>query len=448
MQQLDWGIGAFARVLCLAAATWVAAPVLAKDRMDGPLRAEIARIPAIDNHTHDDPLAAGRGSAWRASSPLGNAPYPDVAPLRRDDPQWIRAWKALYGYRYADFAPQHLSDLLATKRQLMTEAGNAWPTRVLDAAGVEVAFVNAAHLGAGQESGRFRWVPFADPLIAPLATERPLTGYPGGPITLADLMLESGVGELPRTLDAFLVTIVDPTLARWAAAGVPAVKFLCAYWRGLDIEVVGQERAARAYELGVMGKTLTSADEKALEDYLFVEVAARAARHGLAIHVHTGNGNGPYFNNATSSPALLEATLGLERLRAARVVLLHGGWPFPLITQAMLDKPNTYADFSAETFYLTTHALAAVLRGWLEWHPEKVLFGTDAYSDDDTPLSDYEEKQWLLTEKSRDAVAIALTGMIEDGEVTRGRAIEIARMVFRENAVRLYGLNGETSLHR
>jgi hypothetical protein len=67
-----------------------------------------------------------------------------------------------------------------------------------------------------------------------------------------------------------------------------------------------------------------------------------------------------------------------------------------------------------------------------------------AYSDENTPLSDYEEKQWLLTEKSRDAVAIALTAMMDSGEITRPRAIEIARMVFRENALKLYRLAPDT----
>jgi hypothetical protein len=52
------------------------------------------------------------------------------------------------------------------------------------------------------------------------------------------------------------------------------------------------------------------------------------------------------------------------------------------------------------------------LRGWLAWHPERVLFGSDAYSDANTPLSDYEEKQVLMTEKSRRALAIALTAMV------------------------------------
>jgi predicted TIM-barrel fold metal-dependent hydrolase len=431
-----------------ASALWIAAPAAAKDPMDLGLRAEIARIEAIDNHNHDDPVTVGRGSGWRPDFPLGAAAYPDVAPLRRDDPQWIRAWKALYGYKYSDFAPEHLAELLATKRRRMAEAGDSWPTKVLDVSGIQVAFVNAAHLGAGQVSARFRWVPFADPLLVPFSKDHAMASYPGGPVTIADVMHEAGVEALPGTLDEFIARVVEPTLARWAAARVPAVKIFAAYWRGLDFDVVPHERAARVYALGVAGTGLTSLDEKALEDYLFVEVSARAAEHGLVVHIHTGNGNGPYFDNTTANPGLLEDALGCERLGHARFVLLHGGWPFHLVTQAMLDKPNTYADFSAATFYLTTHALAEVIRGWLGWHPEKVLFGTDAYSDESTPLSDYEEKQWLLTEKSRDAVAIALTGMIDDGEVTRARAIEIARMVFRDNAIRLYGLQTKPVLPR
>jgi hypothetical protein len=35
---------------------------------------------------------------------------------------------------------------------------------------------------------------------------------------------------------------------------------------------------------------------------------------------------------------------------------------------------------------------------------------------------------------------MALTGMMNDEEISRDRAMEIARMVLRENAVKLYGL--------
>ena len=105
----------------------------------------------------------------------------------------------------------------------------------------------------------------------------------------------------------------------------------------------------------------------------------------------------------------------------------------------MLIKPNTYADFSTQEFMGSTESLSKTLRAWLEWYPEKILFGTDAYSEN-TPLGNWEEKLWLATRTSQKALAIALTGMMRDGQITRQRAEELARMVLRDNATKLYGL--------
>ena len=69
-----------------------------------------------------------------------------------------------------------------------------------------------------------------------------------------------------------------------------------------------------------------------------------------------------------------------------------------------------------------------------------MLFGTDL-----SPGSgsiDWEEIGWLTTSSARDALAMALTGMLDDGEITRPRALEIAKMVMRGNALRLYGWSG------
>ena len=44
---------------------------------------------------------------------------------------------------------------------------------------------------------------------------------------------------------------------------------------------------------------------------------------------------------------------------------------------------------------------------------------------------------------ARQALALALTGMMNDGEITRERAIELARKVMRENAVQLYSLKSK-----
>jgi len=67
-----------------------------------------------------------------------------------------------------------------------------------------------------------------------------------------------------------------------------------------------------------------------------------------------------------------------------------------------------------------------------------VLFGTDL-SPGGSPAIDWEEIGWQTTTSARDALAIALTEMMNDGEITRPRAMEIAKMVMRGNALRLYG---------
>jgi hypothetical protein len=87
-----------------------------------------------------------------------------------------------------------------------------------------------------------------------------------------------------------------------------------------------------------------------------------------------------------------------------------------------------------------THTLSETLREWLEWYPEKILFGTNSYSDPNTPLSDWEEKLWLTNRSSREVLAKALTAMMNDRQLTREAALNLASMVLRDNAVRLYKL--------
>jgi len=117
---------------------------------------------------------------------------------------------------------------------------------------------------------------------------------------------------------------------------------------------------------------------------------------------------------------------------------VHGGWPFTREITALLQKPNAYLDYSAQSLLLSPATLGGILREWLEYVPEKVMFGSDAY-----PYSSqlgWEESGWAAARTGRQALAIALTGMLRDGEVSRARASELARMVLRENARKLYGL--------
>jgi hypothetical protein len=66
------------------------------------------------------------------------------------------------------------------------------------------------------------------------------------------------------------------------------------------------------------------------------------------------------------------------------------------------------------------------------------MFATDAFAL--TPEVGWEEVGWLSNRTGRQALALALTAMMRDGEITRTRASELARMVMRDNAAGLYGI--------
>jgi predicted TIM-barrel fold metal-dependent hydrolase len=192
------------------------------------------------------------------------------------------------------------------------------------------------------------------------------------------------------------------------------------------------------YDRWAAGGDPPPADYAKLQDYLFRYVAHEAGRLHLPVHIHVLGGVGRYYRFREAEPLLLEPVLNDPALADTRFVIIHGGWPRADDVGYLIQKPNVYADFSNQTFFRSPHALAETLRGWLEQWPDKVLFGTDAgpYG----PPEGWEEVAWLSSTTGRRALAMALTGMVRDGDVTRARALEIARMVLHDNAARLYGL--------
>ena len=89
--------------------------------------------------------------------------------------------------------------------------------------------------------------------------------------------------------------------------------------------------------------------------------------------------------------------------------------------------------------------LATSLRYWLEWYPEKLLFGTDLWPNG-IPELDWEEIGWQANDTARRALGIALTGMLRDGEITRAQALAFARAVLHDNAAKLYRLDTPTAV--
>lgn len=421
-----------------------------ENEIDRGIAHQIDSIWAVDNHAHPvlSPPADATDRQFDALPVDSLEPESVPSAFRPDFPALHDAWKALYGLDAQPpldaEATKRLNDARTRVKQRQGEHFSDW---VLDRAHIGTQVANRVVLGRGVQPPRFRWVPYADALLFPLdnsglAAATPDRGqfFPLENKVRARYLQESGLTAIPPTLDAWLTKVVTPTLERQHAGGAIAVKFEVAYLRSLDFTDPPRDQAAKVYARWAHGGVPGPDQYKILQDFLFRYIAAECGRLGMAVHLHAMAGDGSYFSVAGVNPLLLEPLLNDSRLRKTNFVLLHGGWPYERITAALLEKPNVYADISSQDLLLPPHTEAQWLREWLEWEPEKVLFGTDGY-----PFSDemgWPESTWIANRNGREALGIALTGMLEDGEITRDQAYALARKVLRSNAETLYHFPG------
>jgi predicted TIM-barrel fold metal-dependent hydrolase len=415
---------------------------------DPDIAAEVRGIRAIDNHAHPVRVVAPGEAQDRGfdALPVDNMePQTDPVNLRAGVPAMVDAWNALYGLHLLDLSKPRLGNAEAAKEKLMAAKGNAYPEWVLDQMGEETMLANRVEMGPSIQPPRFRWVPYADALIFPLDNSKLAARNPDRKAFFAledDLraryLKRNGLQQPPGTLAEYLARVVTPTLEAHRRGGAVAEKFEAAYLRSLAFDKVDRTAADRVYAKFIGKLAAEETEYKPLQDFLFRYVAAECGRLGMAVHIHAMAGAGGYFEVSGANPLLLESVLNDPELRKTRFVMLHGGWPFIREIAALLTKPNAYLDFSQQDLMLPPSAMASNIREWLEIAPEKVLFATDAYPY--IPEMGWEESGWMAARTARDALSLALTGMMRDGEITRRRASELARMVLRDNARALYGL--------
>jgi uncharacterized protein len=306
-------------------------------------------------------------------------------------------------------------------------------------------FANRVAMGPGLAPPHFRWVSYVDALLLPLSTKAEAAVspdreklYPLEEKLLHRYLADLHIDRLPANLDGYLKSVVTPTLEAQQKGGCVAVKFEAAFLRALDFDDASADAAGKVYSRYIATGEPSHAEYKTLEDYLFRYIAREAGRLGMAVHIHTYNAPGNFYRAAGSDPLLMEPAFNDPTLRDTKFVMVHGGGVFAHHAGALLWKPNVYLDISAMTLIYPPVRLAEVMRPWLLEFPEKVLFGTDAAAFG--PDAGWELAAWIATNTGRQALAIALSEMMRNGEVTRGRAEEIATMVMRTNAATLYRL--------
>ena len=127
---------------------------------------------------------------------------------------------------------------------------------------------------------------------------------------------DAGLTALPGTLAGYVQREVLPTLARQKAGGAIAVKFEMAYLRDFavgDPAGGGGRGGLRAVAGGLRSRR--RADARLLSDYLFRRIALEAGRLGMAVHLHGLAGAVVLLFRGGGEPAAAGA--GVQRPAAA-----------------------------------------------------------------------------------------------------------------------------------
>ena len=402
-------------------------------------------IPIIDNHAHPALIGDAEMDALVFAPTELSVMEPFLLPLRLHPTiSYIPALRAFYGYPHTDLTPDHLQELKTLKRKQRSTSDLSYFNSVLDKVGISVSLANRVGMThAPLDRSRFKLVPFIDPYLFPLDNtvykkqSADYAAFFSSEEKLLKRYYEQVEVARPRSFEAYL-RFLHESLGRLKTDGAVAVKFEAAYLRSLRFNDPSGRQARRIYGRYRNTTEVPLEEYRDLQDYLFRYLLQEVAKLGLPVHIHTGLGIGNTFRLSEAHPLQLENILSDTQYRQTRFVLLHGGYPFTQETILLTAKPNVYVDASALSLLLYPQDVAKILKKWLMFAPEKILFGTDAIVIDEVVGA--EETYWLATETIRQALALALSEMVQEGRCDEAEAVRMARLLLHDNAAKLYGL--------
>src|SRR5215468_3441044 len=398
---------------------------------------KIERIPLYDNHAH--PGFADDNDVDAMAAPPGES---SVLRLRDDNPEFVSAAKALFGYPYDDFIPEHAKWLADRKKAAEMKGDSAYFDTILDKLNMDICLANRALMAPYLDPARFHWVFFGDSFFYPFDNRDQKTSTPdmGVYIPLQEKMLlrykkQMNMGGLPPVLTDY-EDFVRRTMEDNQKHGGVAMKFEAAYFRTLYFSDPPREKAAVIYAKYKDGG-IPSADEYRLfQDYIFRVMVVQAGKLKLPMHFHSAVGIGDYFSLRQGNVLNLENVLRDPRYRNTTFVLVHGGWPYEREAALLTAAKNVYLDTSFQSELLYPSQFKDVLKQLLTLYPDKMMYGSDAFPFNEALGA--EESFWLAAHTTRTALARALAELVGERAISRDKALELARLYLRDNAAKLY----------
>jgi uncharacterized protein len=399
---------------------------------------QIERIPIYDHHSHatfpDDSDMDAMASPPDEST---------VLRLREDNPEFVAAAKALFGYPFDDFKPDHAKWLIDKKKAAEASGGTAYWDSILDKMNIETCLANRVALAPYLDPKRFHWVFFVDSFLFPfdnhnqIAKNGDMSVYiPLQEKVLQRYMKQENASALPADLAGY-EAFLRQTLADNQKKGGVAMKFEAAYFRTLLFRDPPREKAEAIYAQFHAGGVPSEDDYRTFQDYIFRVLIDQAGKLKLPVHFHSAVGIGDYFSLRNGHPLNLENVLRDPRYSHVNFVLIHGGYPYTLDMIWLTAAKNVYTDSSLMGYYVYPSELKNILKQWISLFPEKIMFASDAFPFNEAVGA--EETFWLAVRSARTAVAAALAELVSEGAFTEEKALELARWYLHDNAAKLYG---------
>lgn len=259
--------------------------------------------------------------------------------------------------RLASLLGCHADEVPAAREEASTDWAE-WNRRLLDDADVE---------GLVMDHGWSHGEP-----VAPYAE---LAGRPVWELQrlepVIDAALESGA-DAEQVLD-----VLDAAMAEAGRRGAAGFKSAIAYRTGLAVQPTGAteqaQRALRNADLPGSQRT------KPVRDLAMRRALANCADLGLPLQVHTGFGSSD-VRPPVCDPLLLDPLLRTPEGQAARVVLIHGGWPWhDEVGYLASVHRNVWAELSLVQLFAPAATADRLLR-LVEVAPtNRVLLGSDGH---------------------------------------------------------------------
>ena len=198
---------------------------------------------------------------------------------------------------------------------------------------------------------------------------------------------------------------------------------------GFEVREVSMQEARASFEKAKCG------DKAAVTSVyyaMFSHLLELCGELDISLHLHTGTTGFKTITDVYSlDPILMAPYLKNPRYAKAKIVLLHGSFPYTRNAAWMAyNFPNVYLDLSQTQLWQGV-LTSRILEDALSCAPhDKILLGTGQHW--------YCEMVWLAAKIAKSSLADVLGRLVEQNLISATQAQSSAKMILSENALRLY----------